>query len=1154
MTRKELKYNVDARDALAAGVDAVADAVKVTLGPKGRYVVLDKKFGAATITNDGVTVARDIEVEDPFENHGAQLVREVATATNDVAGDGATTAAVLAQAIVHQGLANVRRGADPLALKRGIELAVDEIVAHIATQSREISGKDQIAHVATTSAGDAEIGEAIADAIEQVGTNGPIVIEEILSEAARRDTPPITVQVEFTAGMQFANGYISPYMVTDQDRMEAVLEDPYILIANQKIGSVRDVLPVLEAVLQSGKPLLIIAEDVEGESLATLVVNKLRGTFTAVAVKAPGFGDRRVLEDIAIVTNAEVITEEMGPNLENTQVSQLGRARRVVVAKDNTTIVDGAGDAAAIKGRINQIKTEIENTDSDFDREKLQERLAKLSGGVAVVKVGAATETEMKEKKHRVEDALQATRAALEEGIVPGGGVALLRAADSLHLGAYQGDERSGAEIVKRALEDPLRQIAENAGLEGSDVIRDVRIAGNNYGLNAATDEIVDLVAAGIIDPAIVTRSALRNAASVAENILTAETMTGMMALSPLAIYDAGDAEQTGQLSAGAGDWAGEQVVGAADDWPASASPPRARPPRARPPRARPPSASPPRARPPRAGRPSLRPPGASPPDGAGPPPDLGPPEPIAPAAEGGPYALLDCDDAVVGGIEFTLRIGLSPSPVAGVLGPPLVLPPDTGTTYSLSVHVVAQGFMLSPDETWRQVLQVTPEEPYPVVALHLTPHLGGDQARVRKVQATYSVGGQTIGFASRSVLIMRSADGVAVIPNPDPPSGMAVSLPTGQIAADLTVHIMSAGDGNDGNFVWTFESPHRGVTLPTKPEPCTLGSTPQAFAESVVEGLSPRVDKPDFELFLTGVGSWVADHVPTMFWGLLEAVAGHCDGPRPTILIHSAEPYVPWELALLPTPLDPHAPPHLGAQATVGRWVLSQTGKPPLPPPQSKHVNAFAIVWGKYPYGTADRLKEAEAEAADLADTYLGRTTPVDATLPKVAACLKGTPEADVLHFAVHGDYKPGTQEDGLFLTDKERLHPIAVRGATLRLKPFVFLNACQVGMGSKILGDYAGLAEAFLYAGASGVVAPIWSIGDGRARKFATTFYAAAFADASPAEALREARDALAVDGQPALAALAYQYFGSPTMSLVLEDRPADTPNLANPDPTGG
>ena len=524
MAHKELKYNGEARKALEAGVDAVANAVKVTLGPKGRYVVLDKKFGAPTITNDGVTIAREIEVEDVFENQGAQLVREVATATNDVAGDGTTTATVLAQAIVRQGLKNVAAGANPLALKRGIEKAVEEVVKNIASQSKEVSGKDQIARVATISAGDEEIGDVIADAIEKVGKDGVVNVEE---------GQTFGMDLEFTEGMQFDKGYISPYMVTDQDRMEATLEDPYILIANQKIGSVRDVLPVLEAVIQSGKPILIIAEDVEGESLATLVVNKLRGTFTGVAVKAPGFGDRRkrMLEDIAILTKAEVITEEMGLKLENTQLSQLGRARRVVVAKDTTTIVDGAGDAAAIKGRINQIKAEMENTDSDFDREKLQERLAKLSGGVAVVKVGAATETEMKEKKHRVEDALQATRAALEEGIVPGGGVALLQASSAVTIGTNgasadgSDDERTGARIVLRALEEPLRQLAENAGLEGSVVVNDVRKAKKGQGLNAATNEIVDLVAAGIIDPAMVTRSALQNAASIAKNILTTEAI-----------------------------------------------------------------------------------------------------------------------------------------------------------------------------------------------------------------------------------------------------------------------------------------------------------------------------------------------------------------------------------------------------------------------------------------------------------------------------------------------------------------------------------------------------------------------------------------------------------------------------------------------------
>ena len=519
MAHKELKYDVEARKALEQGVDAVANAVKVTLGPKGRYVVLDKKFGAPTITNDGVTIAREIEVEDVFQNQGAQLVREVATATNDVAGDGTTTATVLAQAIVRKGLKNVAAGANPLGLKRGIEIAVNQVVEHIGQQSKEISGKDQIARVATISAGDEEIGDVIADAIEKVGKDGVVNVEE---------GQTFGMDLEFTEGMQFDKGYISPYMVTDQDRMEATLEDPYVLIANSKIGSVRDILPVLEQVIQSGKPLLIIAEDVEGESLATLVVNKLRGTFTGVAVKAPGFGDRRkrMLEDIAILTGGEVITEEMGLKLENTQLSQLGRARRIVIAKDTTTIVDGNGDTDAIKGRINQIKTEIENTDSDFDREKLQERLAKLSGGVAVVKVGAATETEMKEKKHRVEDALQATRAALEEGIVPGGGVALLEATAAIDLDAITDeDEKTGAKIVLRALEEPLRQIAENAGHEGSVVVNDVRKGKPGHGLNAQTGEYVDLVAAGVIDPAMVTRSALQNAASIAKNILTTEAI-----------------------------------------------------------------------------------------------------------------------------------------------------------------------------------------------------------------------------------------------------------------------------------------------------------------------------------------------------------------------------------------------------------------------------------------------------------------------------------------------------------------------------------------------------------------------------------------------------------------------------------------------------
>src|SRR5438876_2608942 len=518
MAHKELKFSEDARRSLERGVNILADAVKVTLGPKGRYVVLDKKFGAPTITNDGVTIAREIEVEDVFENQGAQLVREVATATNDVAGDGTTTATVLAQSIVREGLKNVSAGANPMGLKRGIEAAVKAVVEDIKSQSKEISGKEDIARVATISARDREIGDVIADAIEKVGKDGVVNVEE---------GQTFGLDLEFTEGMQFDKGYLSPYMITDSERMEAVLDDPYVLIANQKLGGIKDLLPLLEQVIQAGRPLLIVAEDVEGESLATIVVNKLRGTFQAVAVKAPGFGDRRkrMLEDIAILTGGEVITEEMGLKLENTQLSQLGHARRLVVSKDTTTIIDGAGDSEAIKGRIKQIKSEIDTTESDFDREKLQERLAKLSGGVAVVKVGAATETELKGKKHRVEDALQATRAALEEGIVPGGGVALLNAVPAIKLDGVEGDERTGASIIVRALEEPLRQLAQNAGLEGSVVINQVRTAAKGHGLNVDTNEVEDLVKAGIIDPTMVTRSALQHAASIPKNILMTEAI-----------------------------------------------------------------------------------------------------------------------------------------------------------------------------------------------------------------------------------------------------------------------------------------------------------------------------------------------------------------------------------------------------------------------------------------------------------------------------------------------------------------------------------------------------------------------------------------------------------------------------------------------------
>jgi chaperonin GroEL len=520
VAHKELRFDTEARRALEAGVNKLADAVKVTLGPKGQYVVLDRKFGSPTITNDGVTIAREIELEDIFENQGAQLVKEVATKTNDIAGDGTTTATLLAQTIVREGLKNVAAGANPVILRGGIDKAVEDAVETIRGQSKEISGRDEIARVGAISARSDEIGNVIADAIDKVGKDGVVNVEE---------GQTFGLELEFTEGMQFDKGYLSPYFVTDQERMEAVLDEPYILIANQKIGNVQDLLPVLNAVMQSNRPLLIVSEDVEGEALATLIVNKLRGTFTAAAVKAPGFGDRRkrMLEDIAILTGGEVITEELGLKLENTQLSQLGNARRIVITKDDTVIVDGGGDAEAIRGRINQIRAELETTDSDFDREKLQERLAKLAGGVAVIKVGAATETELKERKHRVEDALSATRAALEEGIVPGGGVALLKAQGSVAdlVESLDGDERTGARIVYRALEEPIRQIAENAGADGSIVVDKVRGQGDSLGFNALSGEYEDLVAAGIIDPAMVTRSALQNAASIGSLIVTTDVV-----------------------------------------------------------------------------------------------------------------------------------------------------------------------------------------------------------------------------------------------------------------------------------------------------------------------------------------------------------------------------------------------------------------------------------------------------------------------------------------------------------------------------------------------------------------------------------------------------------------------------------------------------
>jgi chaperonin GroEL len=517
---KQLKFDEAARRGLEAGVNKLADTVKVTLGPKGRNVVIEKKFGAPTITNDGVTIAREVELEDAFENMGAQLVKEVATKTNDVAGDGTTTATVLAQALVHEGLRNVAAGASPTSLKRGIDKAVGAVVESIKDQAKEIDDKSEIAQVAAISAADSSIGEVLADAIDKVGKDGVVTVEE---------SNTFGLELEFTEGMQFDKGYLSPYFVTDQDRQEAVLEEPYVLIANSKIGAVHDLVPVLEKVMQGGKPLLIIAEDVEGEALATLVVNKIRGTFTSVAVKAPGFGDRRkaMLGDIATLTGGQVISEEVGLKLENTTLDLLGRARKIVVDKDNTTIVEGAGDEADVKGRIAQIKREIDDTDSDWDREKLQERLAKLSGGVAVVKVGAATEVELKEKKHRIEDALSATRAAIEEGVVAGGGVALLRSRPSVEkaMSKLAGDEATGARIVAKALEEPLKWIAINAGLEGSVIVQQAERETGNNGLNALSGEFVDLMKAGVIDPAKVTRSALQNAASIAGLLLTTEAL-----------------------------------------------------------------------------------------------------------------------------------------------------------------------------------------------------------------------------------------------------------------------------------------------------------------------------------------------------------------------------------------------------------------------------------------------------------------------------------------------------------------------------------------------------------------------------------------------------------------------------------------------------
>ena len=515
---KEILFNEEARRALGRGVDQLANAVKVTLGPKGRNVVLDKKFGSPTITNDGVTIARDIELPDPFENMGAQLVKEVATKTNDVAGDGTTTATVLAQAMIQEGMRNVAAGANPMILKKGIETAVKTLVEEIKKRSIKVSGKAEIAQVASVSAADEEIGGLIAEAMEKVGNDGVITVEE---------SKGLQTALNVVEGMQFDRGYISPYMVTDPDRMEAVMDNPFILITDRKISAIADMLPTLEKVVKVGKELLIIAEDVEGEALATLVVNRLRGTFKAVAVKAPGFGDRRkaMLEDIAILTGGTVITEDMGRKLDSVELEDLGTARQVRITKDETTIIDGVGDKEVIAKRVNQIRAQVEETTSEFDREKLQERLAKLSGGVAVIEVGAATEVEMKDKKLRIEDALNATRAAVEEGIVAGGGTTFIDIIPALNTLEATGDVQTGINLVKRAVEEPLRQIAYNAGLEGSVVVEKVKNTDSGIGFNALTEEYIDMVKAGIVDPAKVTRSALQNAASIASLVLTTETI-----------------------------------------------------------------------------------------------------------------------------------------------------------------------------------------------------------------------------------------------------------------------------------------------------------------------------------------------------------------------------------------------------------------------------------------------------------------------------------------------------------------------------------------------------------------------------------------------------------------------------------------------------
>ena len=1126
MAAKMIAFDEDARRGLERGMNQLADAVKVTLGPKGRNVVLEKKWGAPTITNDGVSIAKEIELEDPWEKIGAELVKEVAKKTDDVAGDGTTTATVLAQALVREGLRNVAAGANPMSLKRGIEAAVERVSEELSKLAKDVETKEQIASTASISAGDTAIGEMIAEAMDKVGKEGVITVEE---------SNTFGLELELTEGMRFDKGYIAPYFVTDPERLEAVLEDPYILLCGSKISSVKDLLLLLEKVMQTGKPLVIIAEDVEGEALATLVVNKMRGLFRSVAVKAPGFGDRRkaMLGDIAILTGGQVISEEVGLKLDNVDLDVLGRARKVVVTKDETTIVDGAGDADQISGRVNQIRTEIDNTDSDYDREKLQERLAKLAGGVAVIKAGAATEVELKERKHRIEDAVRNAKAAVEEGVVPGGGVALLQAgANAFEKLDLFGDERTGAMIVRRALEEPLKQIAVNAGLEGGVVVEKVRTLPAGQGLDASTGDYVDMFKAGIIDPAKVTRSALQNAASIAGLFLTTEAVIAEKPEKEKALVAAGHSAGSTRPERLSSAGSGARPRDVVPRYPAPAD--HARPEK----------------------------------------PAAGDPKPPAPADErdntdgNGDEAVgqreawprLSCPDTVVAGAAFDLYVGLAgeEDPRVGGTGQFRV---PVGE-FELKVAIEASGFVIrrgSPKFT----LRVTPNDPFPVCAVRLEP-IEDPGFRDRRIDAFFSLGGEMLGYAARDVTVVATHEEAATArerrhPHADDKSAQsAIPLSgTGEARPDLTIRI-TKDPKQPTMHIWNVESPHVDTLLTLLESPRSDLGDPAAFLGEVVRQASDALDVEHGFQALRGMGLTMAQQIPAEIQDIIRQVADLCAPIPPAVLLATQDPYIPWELAVLEPPVGTAGgrSPFLGAQVAIGRWPLPKQPPPPRRAPKSVTVRDRAVITGSY-VGVvgAGQLPDAEEEAKCLLDAWPGAKR-IPATWREVIDCLEGDPPADVLHFALHGKFDQSGRQEGIYLIGKqpgeddqyrvEILSPYDVKATSLgRRGPLVFLNACQVGASREVLGDYAGMAEAFLHAGASAVIAPLWSIDDRAAKTLALSFYksVSGVAGKPPAEILREERarvdrSSVREDPPPPLVCLSYQFFGNPWYRLTHAD----------------